>query len=67
MIIRYSLIAAHLDHGITEHPHKVVESFGCKVLNWEPVEIADCIIMRLDRLPEPLPGYAKVLDSWEFA
>lgn len=63
-IVRYSLQGADMA-GAKEHPRKVMNSLGVKILKWEVVPVADAIFMELDKMPKPLPNYLTPV-YWKF-
>jgi hypothetical protein len=62
--IRYDLRDAY-DLGYKEHPQKVMQSFGIKISKYEGISIADCIMMEVDKVPEPLPKFIE-LSNYKF-
>jgi hypothetical protein len=54
--IRFDLRYAHED-GYNEHPQKVMESLGIKILKWQGEPIADAIFMQVENLPDTLPKF----------
>lgn len=64
-IIRYSLIGKD-KAGVKDHPQDDMEKMGVKVLKYEGVPIGDCVIMEVENLPEKLPDYIEIIDSFEF-
>ena len=58
--IRYSLIGAYFS-GVNEHPQKQMEQLGIKVISYEGIPIADCIIMEVENIPDILPEYIEII------
>jgi hypothetical protein len=57
--LQYDLRTAY-EMGYTEHPQIVMQKLGYDVLVFEAVEIADCVLMGVDKLIEPLPRFLKL-------
>lgn len=58
-VIKYDLKDAY-EAGAKEHPQIEVEKLGMKVIKFEGIEIADCIMMEVENIPEQLPGYIEL-------
>jgi hypothetical protein len=58
--IRFDLIGAY-KAGINTHPQSHVESLGMKVLSFEGVPIADCVIMEVENIVDNLPMYIELV------
>jgi len=59
--IRFDLRDAQTN-GFGDHPQRVMNQLGSKVLKYEGIEIADCIMMQVDKLPEPIPVFIRLSD-----
>lgn len=58
-VIKYDLIGANKS-GINEHPQLDVQKLGMKVIKFEGVPIADCVMMEVENLPAELPDYIEL-------
>ncbi|RTL47240.1 MAG: hypothetical protein EKK39_14825 [Sphingobacteriales bacterium] len=59
-IIRYDLIGAY-KAGVKIHPQRDVERLGMKVICYEGIPIADCIMMKVDDVPKNIPFYIELV------
>lgn len=63
--IRYDLIGAY-NAGVNSHPKKHIESFGVKVLRYEGIPIADCVMVEVLGSINPMPAYIEI-SKFEFS
>ena len=54
--VRFDLREAY-ESGATEHPIKIMRDLGYIVINYEGIPIADCAIIEVEKLIEPLEKY----------
>lgn len=60
-VYRYDYLSAN-ECGITEHAITQMENLGCKIVAAEPVPIADCWMISVEKELESLPPYLKKVD-----
>lgn len=60
--IRYDLRGA-FEADIKEHPQKDVKRLGMKILYYEGIPMADCVIMEVENIPEKLPDYITIVQG----
>ncbi|OWP84212.1 hypothetical protein BWK59_06370 [Flavobacterium davisii] len=60
--LRYDLIEAY-NAGIKIHPQLQMKELGYTVLDFEGVPIADCAIIKVERIITPLPKYLTIVKT----
>ena len=60
--LRYCLLTAMLDCGISEHPERQMRKLGYKILDAVPQSIGDQWWFTVEEYNEPLPPYLEKME-----
>lgn len=59
--LRFDIRTAY-ESGATEHPMKVMRELGYEIIDYEGVPIADCAIIQVKEIIEPLEKYLTLIE-----
>lgn len=59
--VRFDLIGAY-KQGHKEHPQRVMEKIGFKIIKFQGIPIADCAMMQVVGNPDLFPEFVEIVD-----